>query len=256
MKVREKLTFSGKTLEPDFFMINNAGRLYSRGKKKKISRAAQKKLNDENARKKLRRLLDENFTEDDYKIDLTFRDDEMPLTYEECQRRFANFIRRLKRVRKKRGLPEVKYAYAIECAVSKRTGVARFHFHGAISGSISPKELRKIWGYGDINKIEDLQFTDKGLEPLANYMCKEWSNELLPQNRKRYSTSQNLRLPKEKTKDGVFSAAYLERLCKQRIDDSDYWERRYKGYRFIESKATYNQDYGTWHLSVFMRKKE
>ncbi len=256
MKVREKLTYSGKTLEPDFFMVNNAGRLYSRGKKKKISRTAQKKLNNENSIKKLRRLLDENFTEEDYKIDLTFRDNEMPPTYEECQNRFANFIRRLKRFRKKRALPELKYAYAIECKVSKRTGVARFHFHGAISGGVSPKELRKIWSYGDINTIDNLQFTDKGLEPLARYMCKDWENESLPENRKRFSTSQNLRPPKEKNKDGVFSAAYLERLCKQRIDDSDYWERRYKGYRFIESKATYNQDYGTWHLSVFMRKKE
>lgn len=256
MKVREKLTYSGDTLEPDFYLIDTAGRIYHRGKKKKTSRAAQKKLNHENAVKKLRRILEENFTEDDYKIDLTFCDDEMPLTYSDCQKMWTNFVRRLKRRRDKLGLPELKYAYSIECKVSKRTGVARFHFHGAISGGVSPKELRKIWGHGDINKIDNLQFTNKALEPLAKYMLKERSNELLPQGRKCYTTSQNLRPPKEKVKDGVFSAAYLERLCKERIDDTDFWERRYKGYRFIEAKASHNGDYGTWHLSVFMRKKE
>ncbi len=259
MNIREKRTFSGKTFEPEFYPVKIDGRRYTRGTKKKRSRAVQKKLNDKNARKFLRQLLDTNFDESGYYCTFTYRDDEMPLTYNACKTDVNNFLKRLRRARKKSGLKEdLKYIYAIEMKVSKRTGVARFHLHIVINGGLKRNQVKDIWGKGDIKKIDELQPDyEWGFQRLANYLCKEWDNELLPQNRKRYTPSRNLKKPKTPPpKDGVFSARYLEKLCKQRIDDADFWERRYKGYRFIHADADYNEDYGTWHLSVFMRKKE
>ena len=53
MKIREKRIFSGKILEAEFYPVTADGKLYTRGKKKEVSRESQQKLNDKNARKKL-----------------------------------------------------------------------------------------------------------------------------------------------------------------------------------------------------------
>lgn len=42
----------------------------------------------------------------------------------------------------------------------------------------------------------------------------------------------------------------------ERIDDAKYWENRYKGYRFIEAHAAFNEYNGHWYLSVIMFKKD
>lgn len=256
MKVREKKTYSGKTFEPEFYMITENGRIYTRGKKKKISRAVQKQLNDKNARKKLRRLLDTNFDESGYYCTFTYKDNEMPMTYADCKKDVNNFLKRLRRAMAKLGI-DLKYIYVIEIKVSKKTGVARYHLHIVINGGLTRSKIKIIWGKGDIKTVEELQPNEHGFERLANYFYKDWESELLPGSRKRYTPSRNLKQPKTPPpKDGVFSARHLEKLCKQRIDDAAFWERRYKGYRFIDAQADYNEDYGTWHLSLFMRKKE
>ena len=257
MNIREKRVFSGKILEAEFYPITVDGRRYSRGKKRKISRAAQQKLNDKNARKKLRRLIEENFEEEkDYYCTFTYTDHEMPCSYEQCKRDLANFFRRMRRLREKTKLPELKYIYAIECTVSKRTGVARYNIHMVISGGLPRKDIKKLWGRGEIKKVEELQAGERGFERLANYLCKEWDNELLPVGRKRYTPSRNLRQPTEKTKDGIFKPRFLEKLCKRYVDDRGYWENRYKGFSFVAADPVYYEDIGAWYLSVFMKKKE
>lgn len=250
MKIREKRIFSGKILEAEFFPVTSDGRRYSRGKKKKVSRASQQALNDKNARKKLRRLIENNFVaENDYYCTFTYTDKESPDTYEECKRDINNFFRRLRRARDNAGLPELKYIYAVEYTT-------RFNIHMVISGGLSRKEVKKLWGKGEIKTVEELQEGERGFERLANYLCKEWSNKKLPGNRKRYTPSRNLKQPEERKKDGVFSARYLEKLCKQCVGDRDYWERRYRGYTFVDATPEYNEDYGAWYLSVFLKKRE
>lgn len=250
MKIREKRIFSGKILEAEFFPVTADGRRYSRGRKKRVSRASQQALNDKNARKKLRRLIENNFeAEKDYYCTFTYTDKENPGGYEECKRDLNNFFRRLRRFRKKAGLPELKYIYAIE-----RT--AHFHIHLVINGGLPRKEVKKLWGKGEIKKVEELQEGAHGFESLANYLCKEWNSKKLPGNRKRYTPSRNLKQPEEKRKDGVFSARHLEKLCKQYVGDRDYWEKRYKGYIFVDASPEFNEDYGAWYLSVFLKKRE
>ena len=104
MKIREKRIYSGKILEAEFYPVTSDGRRYSRGAKKKQSKASQKKLNDKNARKKLRRLMETNFTEgQDYYCTFTYHDQEQPESYEACKKDLTNFFRRLRRAREKQG---------------------------------------------------------------------------------------------------------------------------------------------------------
>lgn len=147
MKVREKRITSGKLFEVEFYAVTADGRLYTRGKKKRVSRAAQKKLNDKNARKKLLRLIETNFTaENDYYSTFTYTDAEMPETYEACKRDVNNFFKRVRRARKKADLSALKYIYVIERKVSRKTGVPRFHVHMIINGGLKRKEIKKLWG--------------------------------------------------------------------------------------------------------------
>ena len=250
MKIREKRIFSGKVLEAEFYPVTSDGRRYSRGTKKKVSRAAQQKLNDKTARKKLRRLIEKNFEEEiDYYCTFTFSDNEAPDGYEACKRDISNFFRRLRRAREKAGLPELKYIYAVEYTT-------RFHIHMVINGGLTRKEVKSLWGKGEIKKVEELQAGDHGFQALANYLCKEWSNKKLPVSRKRYTPSRNLEQPEEKRRDNVFTPRFLEKLCKQYIGDREYWEKRYKGYSFVDADPEYNEICGAWNLSVFLRKKE
>jgi hypothetical protein len=48
----------------------------------------------------------------------------------------------------------------------------------------------------------------------------------------------------------------MSKLCTQLVDDREYWENRYKGYSFIGAEPEYNEDYGQWYLSVFLKKRE
>ena len=122
MKIREKRIYSGKILEAEFYPVTSDGRRYSRGTKKKQSKASQKKLNDKNAKKKIRRLMETNFTEgQDYYCTFTYHDKEQPESYEACKKDLTNFFRRLRRAREKAGLTELKYA--------RKSGAARAEIH-------------------------------------------------------------------------------------------------------------------------------
>lgn len=257
MKIREKRIYSGKILEAEFYPVTSDGRRYSRGVKKKQSKASQKKLNDKNARKKIRRLMETNFTEgQDYYCTFTYHDKEQPESYEACKKDLTNFFRRLRRAREKAGLPELKYIYAIECKKNKATGFVRYHIHMVLNGGLPRRQIKELWGKGLKRSVEELQADERGFERLANYICKEWKNEELPETRKRYTPSRNLKQPTEKRRDGVFKERFLEKLCTQYIDDRGYWENRYKGYFFVGAEPVYCEDYGTWYLSVFLKKRE
>ena len=58
----------------------------------------------------------------------------------------------------------------------------------------------------------------------------------------------------EELKDGKITRRGVERMAKERVDDREYWEKRYKGYRFVKCYARYNNFNGYWYVSVVMYK--
>ena len=54
--------------------------------------------------------------------------------------------------------------------------------------------------------------------------------------------------------DGRITARGVEKLARERTDDAAYWERRYKGYRFVRAYSRYNSYNGYWYVSVVMYK--
>ena len=69
---------------------------------------------------------------------------------------------------------------------------------------------------------------------------------------KRWYCSKNLKEPTVKTKDGIYTRRGIARIAKDRVDDRQYWECKYKGYRFVSATPVYNEFNGWWYLYVKM----
>ena len=248
---REKKIYSGKILEVELYPVYKSGReIPRRAKKEKLSTKEQKNLNDKNARKKLTRLINTNFGEGDIVIHPTYRDSEMPSTEQEARRDIVNYIRRIKTYRKRNDLPELKYIYVIECKVSKKTGVMRWHFH-MIMSKMDRDTAEKMWKYGDFTNADRLQPNEYGCEAIARYMTKE------PQGKKRWAQSKNLQEPYiPPPKDGRIGKQGVRKMATQYVEDKEYFEKRYKGYQFLKCVPIFNDYNGYWYIEIVMRRKD
>jgi hypothetical protein len=220
-----------------------------RGKKEKISSEAQKKLNVKNAEKKLNRLINTNFDENDIVVHGTYRDEEMPDTEEQVRKDINNYLRRIKTYREKNNLSELKYIYVIECKESKKTKKLRWHFHAVMSG-MDRSAAEKIWGHGEWTNADRLQPNETGCEALAKYMSKD------PEGKKRWTQSRNLKKPEVKQKDGKITPLGAKRMATKHCDDRDYYEKKYPGYRFIRCQPYFNEFNACWYVNLIMRKKK
>ena len=79
--------------------------------KKRETSPSQSNLNDKNARRYLIRLANINFGKGDIWATFGWNDDVLPQSYEDAKKDVVNFIRRINRKRKKRGLENAKYIY-------------------------------------------------------------------------------------------------------------------------------------------------
>lgn len=239
---RERKHFCGEYLEVDIFPVFEYQR--GRSKKRKPTSETQKKLNQRNAERKLIRLLNTNFTKQDIRFDLTYDSEHYPATPEEAQREMQNFLRRVKRYRKKNGLPELKYVAVTE--IGKKN--ARYHHHLIMNGGISINDLAEIWGRG-YTTAKPLQFDEQGITGIAKYLIKE------PILGKRWNASRNLEKPKISERDGRLSQKKIKEWHNSGADNRAEIEKAYEGYYLSEVKPYYNEINGGYYITVLMYKK-
>lgn len=234
---REKRYYCGEYLDVYIFPVFETGkRGLGRGKKRKPTSAAQKKLNQRHREQKLARLLHANFTPDDLELNLSYA--VQPENDEEAARLLRNYIRRIQRLRKKRGLPPLKYIAVTEHG--KKGG--RYHHHITISGGIDRDELERLWGLGYANSRR-LQFTENGLAGLAHYITKS------PVGSKAWNASKNLVDPEPKTRDGHISARRARELARDTTDNREF-EKLYPGYFLADAGAFHNDVNGGVYLAA------
>ena len=288
---REKRTYSGPLLEADFYPVFADGRrLPTRAPKTKPSTAEQKRYNQTQATKKLIRYANANFDTTDYLMHPTYEPAKAPQSEAEARRDMVNYLRRVKTKRKSEAkrlrkdlaaaesaaakMPEnpylssaveklraaiqkleapFKYIYVIEKQTYKRgiyAGRVNWHFHLFLSGGIDSKTLEAMWTNGLRTNCNNYQPDKFGPEAAAKYMSKD------PQGAKRFSCSRNLQRPKEKIKDGMIARSTVARMATERVDDRAFWERRYKGYRFLRGYARFNTYNGHWYLSAVLYRTD
>lgn len=271
-RYREKIYRCGDYLEADIFpaFAKANGR---RKAKYKPTSAMQARLNQRNAERELTRILNANFTSNDISLTLTYDDKYLPETFEDAERDVKNFLRRVKRLRKRLGLNELVYVII--------PGAGRFHFHIPMSGGVDDKTLQRLWPYGYANAIH-FEFNENGIEGHARYIAKQFEEDNyggedllslldidevtgevmgeVPQmrrkNKKRYTCSKNIVRPEPEKRDGHISAARVEELATVDSGSRAVFEKMYPGYCFADCKPYYNAENGGYYLQVKMYRSD
>ncbi len=274
--VREKKIKSGRLLEVDYYPIWNDGRrLPTRAPKTKPTSEEQKKYNKKRAILHFTRMINANYDTGDIFLHVTYSPENAPNTIEQVEKDFYNYIRRIKT----RRAPELKKARALLASspgdhelakrvkklaepfkyyevieentykTGKHKGRTVWHLHVFMTGGIDRDVVEDTWELGARVNADRYQPERFGPEAAARYCSKN------PSGKKRFRCSRNHKKPIEpKPRDGKISSRGVEKLARERVDDKAYWERKYRGYRFVRCVAKYNSWNSSWYLSVIMYK--
>lgn len=158
-----------------------------RAKRAKPSPEQIEKQNQWRRERDLRRLIKENFEENDLWVTLTYRKDARPPTLQDAKEDIQKCLRKLREQYKKRGTA-LKYIVAAE--IGSRGGV---HHHLIINRiDESDKLLAKLWEKGRVHMT--LMYKQGGFRDLAEYIAKRPPDK----SDKWYSRSRNLSVPQAK----------------------------------------------------------
>ena len=203
MKRRRKTVIAGelvKVVEYTPQMPRDKGHI--RSARRKATEAAQKALNHRTAQGRLEEKLAANFCNRDYFATFTYRPGAEPANRAEAKKHKAQYIRRLRESRRRRGQP-ISWIFALE----NKHGEGRYHFHAVISSTGQKADLEEIislWEHGrvHIDRLFDAAH-DSGEDfntwlSVARYMTKERPEDgpdTTPNGAQLYSCSRNLRKP-------------------------------------------------------------
>lgn len=248
---RERRILHGDYMTVNIFPVfSKAG---SRRKKSKPTSEVQEKLNQIYREERLTYLINTNFTTKDLEIGLGFDDEHLPEDYAGVQRYMRNYIRRVKRLRKKLGLPDLKYIYVIERGEIN----GRWHVHMIMSGGVDRDTLEELWraGYAHTYRLE---FDDEGLKGLAKYKVKEPENEteMISGKVRRWAASKNLKQPTvKKDRDGFISRETVKDIREGNVTEREI-ERLYPGYTITEWTPRKNSVNAGEYLIIRLRKTQ
>jgi hypothetical protein len=230
--IREKKIRCGKHyMEVDIFPYTRTQALSvkeRRSSRKKISAPAQRVLNNRNAVRYLTWLINSNFSKDDLHVSLTYSEENLPGTLAEAEKEVKKFIRRLKYLRKKKGLSSLRYILVTpDFESDDEVAPDRLHHHIIMDGDLSRDEIEDTWSkrgksIGFVN-ADRLQPTGEGMKALAKYLAGQ------PGRKQRWTSSRNLKRPTSETDDMKYRRREIEKIRRE-YPGKDYWERKYKGW--------------------------
>lgn len=238
---------AGDQLECEIYPLWNTAAEAGKAKRKATAEAIAAQ-NEKNARKRLIRRINANFTAEDIELTLTYAGDHVP-DLPEARRDMANYIRRVKRWRKAHGLPELKYVAVIEYQ-GEDGAPKRVHHHVIMSG-MDRDEAERLWGKGRANSAR-LQPDERGLEGLARYITKS-----LPRfkSEKRWVCSKNLVEPTVTVADTKISRRKAARLAHDaEAYGKDLFEHLYPGYTYTDIEIKYSPYVAGVYIYTRMRR--
>jgi hypothetical protein len=228
---------------------------------KKDNSTAQRNLNDKNARKYVERLINENFTDNDLWITLTYDDDHLPPDgdIDAAVKNMQRYIKRINSRRKKRGLENCKYIYVTEYNPDEEI---RWHHHLVMDGDMDMDTIEKAWGQGSRNEVRRLVKDENGLSGMANYIVKE--KERI-KSEKRWNSSQNLKKPdvrvvhskRPAAKQGSYKkiGSYVDAMVRNRENIREQLGKWYPQHDFMDAGVYYNNFNSMFYIHARMRKR-
>lgn len=200
-----RIVYAGDTAEVYKTQSYRYGQKIQRGKNEKPTSDAVTKINQDNAERKLRQIINENFRDGDYHIVLTYKKDLRPET-EEAEKELGLILRRLRTHLNKRGI-ELKYIAATE--VGARGAIHHHLIVNREAGSAVAREFRRRvkvdgkWEWARLGATHMTPlYTCGQYRELANYIIKQTSQFLRREGGpgQRWRASKNLRKPREVVK--------------------------------------------------------
>ena len=246
MGYQTKTTIAGPRLEAEVYPMygRDTSATLRRAKKTNVTPERQARLNRERSIRHLIQLADANFTDQDIHLTLTYRN---APTYERARKDMRNFCLRLKRLREKRGLPELKYIYTIEGDQDGHR--ERIHIHMLTNGDMDRAEVERIWEKGYAN-ADRLQPDENGLEAVVRYLVKQQVNK------RKWCASRNLKQPKWRTSDSKLSNGRVKRIAFDiRNEAKEQMEKVYPGYQFVSCTVHYSDVVDGAYIRCVMRKR-
>ena len=234
-------------------------------------RRAQEKLNEKNARKRLTRLINENFGKGDLILTLEYPKEAELGDEAQAMRDIQNYLRRVTRLREKRGLPPLKYVYVIEETSSRKYGT-RYHHHVIMSGGISREEAEEKWTkkHGGFCNARSAQPDGRHLTGFALYLLRNKKGRTMeadgknPQKRamrRRWNCSKNLTDPDERatTADKKISVRKAGRIA-ETVENFDrakeIFEKLYPNCRLLEITARRSKWTTGVYICAELRRKD
>lgn len=230
--------------------------------KREAHRKAQEKLNAKNARKKLERLVNANFGAGDLILTMTYPQGRQPQDDRQAHRDMVNYIGRVKYLRRKRGLPPIRYITITEVTTSKQYGV-RYHHHIIMGGDgITRDEAEACWKkrHGGICNAKLCQPTERHLAGFARYLTLDKRNRTVEEDgknpqekamRRGWNPSKNLVDPVESVADKKISIRKAGRIAEAAGDFAQMQEvfgKLYPGCELLEISARRSR----WAAGVYV----
>ena len=202
----------------------------------------QQLLNEKNARERLARQLNANFTKGDGFWTLTFAPDKLPQTRAEAIRLYQAWKRRLQRYYARHGLGELKMA----AVYHGDAGGKRLHIHAVINADIPAGDMLELWGNGYV-AVRPLKFNQFGLYGIAEYMLSgmDWGRAM---------TTRNLTEPQAVERTGRISKREIQELW-ENWDSKQAWEGRWPGYKIAKVAPFYNWFNKHFYLRVYLYRE-
>lgn len=259
--VREKAVKSAeKYKDVNIYQLTTEQDTFSRKRtRKKLSTPKQVKQDWKYAQQYATQLVNANFGEGDYVVDLTY--DKEPEDRERAEKDVVNYIARLERLYKRNGI-KLKAFWVTGGGHPKKNedGVTRFHHHLIISGGIDRDIVEAVWNLKNHNRVKSsrvkIRNNEFGLEPRVIYMVKPAHCSPKP-NAKRWHTCGMSRKPIEFRNDNRYDEADFYKLVKL-IDEEmakSYIERQYKGWELLDAKKNISDVTGLPGIRIKLRKK-
>ena len=256
MGYRRRTTVSGPRIDAEVFPVfgrNQRGDL--RRAKSQITRDAQQRANDERSRLHFIQIVEMNFTEKDVAIGLDYAG-KAP-TPERVDKDIRNFIARVKRARKKAGLPEMKYAYAIGGDEMPAAGYSgkRPHVHMIMTGGIDRDVLEQIWKHGRAN-CDRLQPRDEGLGGIAVYFTRQKQDRPEKPGVRKWRGSRNLKQPVPRSRDARMPNSRVKRIARDfRNEAKGVMEKLYPGYQLQDCQVRYSDIVDGVYIRCVLRRR-
>ena len=218
----------------------------------------QKRANQKKAERHFVQMVNANFVRPGVLlVDPTYEGGGEPASFAEADRNLENYLRRIKYLCARRGLPKPAYVAVTE---GGEEGSAeenhRLHHHIILfAPGLTRDEVEDLWCAGRGKARRSLgRVNTRRAQPVrgslierAMYMLKA------PKHKKRWHQSLGLKRPQVKTNDTRYTKRQLLRWCTNGdAYDRGFWEKKYPTWQVEEVAVEYNEIDGAYYVRLRM----